>query len=302
MNIVLATDLSEGSKSAARWSFDYAGALDRMGLDVELTVLHTIQTRYPQLLDESVRLQDAENRQRIHDLVEDWLDDLLPEEQVDYATELVAGNPDEALKEYAEEHDSDWLAVGMTGRGALQKLIIGSTSEQLAHGPPCNLAICHPDHNRIGDDARLVCGVDFTDASAAGLKMAAQLANQTDAHLELVHVVEPPTYEAYPYDRFDEGEVRDMGHLVEMMTKELADFIDEHDRALEGVDWESRVLTGYPTQELVQFADQEGVDGICMGTVGRSTVADFLMGSVSRGVVKHMPCSVFLAPPVDERL
>ena len=298
MHIVVATDLSEGSESAARWAFNYARQLDARDREVELTVCHAAHARYPQVLDTDVRLDDPRNLERLSEEVDRWVREVASVDSLEFDVAIVPGEPDRVLVETVEQKDADWLAVGQTGRGAIAKFMIGSTSETLAHGPPCNLAICHSKTEQL-DEPTFAVGIDFTEASARALQMAAETTRQLDGLLHVLHVVEPPTYEAYPFDTFGEGEVRDMNALIEKMQEELDFFLDEHADLLEGTDWMSETLTGYPTREIVQYAEDEELDGIHLGTAGRSAIGDFFIGSVSRGVVKHMPCTVYLAPPVD---
>jgi len=45
---------------------------------------------------------------------------------------------------------------------------------------------------------------------------------------------------------------------------------------------------------IVEFAEQQGVDLIVMGTHGLSASSRFRMGSVASKVVRHAPCSVYV--------
>jgi nucleotide-binding universal stress UspA family protein len=82
------------------------------------------------------------------------------------------------------------------------------------------------------------------------------------------------------------------------MKQLLEDFAPQ----LESMDWTRDVITGYPTRELVAYAEDNDTDGIFLGTVGRSGLDDFILGSVASGVVKNMSTSVFLTPPVQPEM
>ena len=293
MHIVIGTDLSDGSKAGARWAFDYPGG------EVDHTVVHALQARYPQILDSGTRLADSDNREAIGRAVADWTREAVGAEADDFEVDLREGRPQDVLIEAVREHEADWLAVGMTGHGALAKLLVGSTAEAIAHGPPCNFAIAHPETAVPSDDPVFAVGIDFTDASARAVGSAADLARTYGGELRIVHVVEPPSVEAYPFDHFEDTAVENIHDLVDRMEKEVDYFVDDLHEQLEGVTWQTETITGYPTRELVNYAEDESLDGIVVGTAGRSPVGDFLIGSVSRGVVKHMPCSVYLTPPVE---
>lgn len=296
MHIVIGTDLSDGSTAGARWAFDFPGEADS---PVERTVVHAVEARYPQILDTETRLEQPDNRDRLEEAVADWARESLAGASGEFQADIREGRPEDVLRDAVDDLGADWLTVGMTGRGALTRMVVGSTAERLAHGPPCNFAICHPDTAVPSDNPSFAVGVDFTDVSSRAVRLGASLARAYDGDLRIVHVVEPPSVEAYPFDAFEQSAVEDIHDLVDRMEEELEFFVSELEDDLEGIDWRTETITGYPTRELVEYADDESLDGLVLGTAGRSPMGDFLIGSVSRGVVKHMNCSVYLAPPID---
>lgn len=297
MHLLVGTDLSEGARAALRWGARQLDHVRRTGPTPELTVLHAVESRYPEVLRTDRRLEEDEELQQIRDAVEEWVAEAIDPGDAPVEIAVERGDTRARLVEAVEARDSDWLALGMTGRGALERLVAGSTCGALAHGPPTRLAICHPDRPALERGDALVAGVDFTEASAAGLEMAADLTRQIDGELHVVHVVEPPTYEAYPYDSFGESDVRNMQDLVDHMSDELQSFLEDHDDLLEGIEWTRHVVSGHPVEHLNWFATEKvDAQGIAVGTAGRSALADFVTGSTSRGLVRHMERSVYLAP------
>ena len=53
-------------------------------------------------------------------------------------------------------------------------------------------------------------------------------------------------------------------------------------------------LEGDPATEIVQYANDAGMDLIVMGTHGRTGVERLLMGSVAEKVMREAPCSVLV--------
>lgn len=53
------------------------------------------------------------------------------------------------------------------------------------------------------------------------------------------------------------------------------------------VEVESVLLEGSPADEIVDFAEKNGIDLIVMGTLGRTGINRFLLGSVAENVVRH---------------
>ena len=297
MYILVATDLSKGSVPAGQFAFEFAEQLDDVSSSV--TVSHVVQTQYADLLDGGPNLEDPEVQEEITNKVSGWLQRNVDRHGRNFHVELCKGRPAEALSELARAEGADWLAVGRSGRGALARAVVGSTAESLGHNPPCNLAVCHPAGLDWDGSPRFAVGVDFTETSGRALREAARFAKQVGGSLDILHIVAPPTYETYPFESLvvEEPRVHDMDELVAHLSGELDRFVDKHGDALDGLEWRSSTLTGYPTKELTDFADEHSLDGIFLGAAGRSAVADFLLGSVVRGLLKNMNTNVFLTQP-----
>ena len=67
-------------------------------------------------------------------------------EQVDTAgLDVVAseeiGDPSSALIEYCTRIDADLLLVGRRGAGMVERIVLGSVADRLAHHAPCALLI-----------------------------------------------------------------------------------------------------------------------------------------------------------------
>ena len=69
-----------------------------------------------------------------------------------------AGSAAEGLHRLAEDEPAALLAVGVTHRGALGRIVPGSVGERLLHGAPCPIAVVP----RISFSALLISGVIVT--------------------------------------------------------------------------------------------------------------------------------------------
>lgn len=63
---------------------------------------------------------------------------------------------------------------------------------------------------------------------------------------------------------------------------------------MEGVNVESVLLEGHPADELTRYAEENEMDIIVMGTLGRTGINRLLLGSVAENVVRHSKVPVMV--------
>jgi universal stress protein A len=138
--------------------------------------------------------------------------------------------------------------------------------------------------------ARILYPTDFSDLSLVALKYARSFAEQFDAELHCVHVVD----EAYQYwlmlgpDGVPAGP--NPQELLASAQNQMATFSQEH---LAGISkCTAKVLIGRPFVEIIRYAREQSVDLIVIATHGRSGLKHVLMGSVAERVVRKAPCPV----------
>ena len=75
--------------------------------------------------------------------------------------------------------------------------------------------------------------------------------------------------------------------------KQATDYVESAGRAA-NVEVESVILEGNPAEDIIGFAEKNGIDLIVMGTQGITGIKRFLLGSVAEKVVRHATKSVFV--------
>ena len=137
---------------------------------------------------------------------------------------------------------------------------------------------------------KILVATDFGEASDAALNYGRELARTFGATLHVLHVVENVmsqyatefAFAAYP-------EVQKQ--VEDAAGKQLNTLLGEEDREKLGARPVLRTSTA-PAVAIVDYAKEERVDLIVMGTHGRGAVAHFLAGSVAERVVRSAPCPV----------
>jgi nucleotide-binding universal stress UspA family protein len=128
----------------------------------------------------------------------------------------------------------------------------------------------------------VLVAVNFDEASNDALAYARGLAKNFGARLHVLHVME---------NVFLRPMANDPRAVEEGITRRLLDSLTDEDRtALHAVPVIRK--SDAPADEIVKYAQSEGIDLIVMGTHGRPGLAHFLMGSVAEKVVRTAPCPV----------
>lgn len=91
-----------------------------------------------------------------------------------------------------------------------------------------------------------------------------------------------------------------MGKTVDEATQALYEKMEEslasERKSLEDAGWTVSRMTrvGHAADTIVTVAEELRADLVIVGSHGRGAVGRFLLGSVSRNVIEHAPCSVFV--------
>jgi nucleotide-binding universal stress UspA family protein len=139
---------------------------------------------------------------------------------------------------------------------------------------------------------RVICPVDFSAASKQALAHALKLAEESDAHLTVMHVIEVPpelnevpTSAAFNVDEIRlEAEASALERLRALVPKEAREFCTI----------ETAVFEGKASREVLRRAAEEHADLIVMGVHGRSAFDLWLFGSNAQIVARASTCPVLV--------
>lgn len=138
---------------------------------------------------------------------------------------------------------------------------------------------------------KILVPVDFSDCSHKATHYALAFAQQFQAKLVLLHVVEPMVVPenilmAMP-------ELPEAGGNWVQEAKTRLDQIASEDIP-ETVPVETHVQVGRPFHEITEAAREHSVDLIVIATHGYTGLKHVLMGSTAERVVRHAPCPVLI--------
>ena len=102
------------------------------------------------------------------------------------------GNVPKEITREAERLPADLLILGTHGRSGFERLFLGSVTEKVLRSTRVPVLTIPPPVQHPGSPVykTILCPVDFSDASIRALEYALSLAQQADARLILLHVIE----------------------------------------------------------------------------------------------------------------
>lgn len=142
---------------------------------------------------------------------------------------------------------------------------------------------------------RVLIATDGSDPSYEAAKLGVEMARVSGGQVIAVYVVDVhrlvqlPGYAGIPGMK---------DRLIDLMMHEGQEATEEVERLAHkaGVPCTRQVLRGHPSDELLRYSQESGADLLVMGSVGKSGLDRFLLGSVAEKVVQHSKVPVALVP------
>jgi nucleotide-binding universal stress UspA family protein len=248
-NVLFATDFSSYSNAALPYALAVAHQFG-----VKLYAAHVLST-------EAYLFAAPETWPALEELHEE-------REQIDFArleTHL-RGVPHEVLSPVGDipdvlfrliqDHNIDLLVLGTHGRTGWPKLLMGSVAEKIFRHCSCPVLTVGPHvprgERRVAEFNRILLATDFSDESLAAVPYAISLAQEHQAHLSLLHVLNQP----------EAGTVNlasDTAFLVRQMERLVPPgpgFLFQPEYVVE---------FGAAPEQILGFARRHGVDLILLG-------------------------------------
>lgn len=182
---------------------------------------------------------------------------------------LAFGSASEIITQKAISMDANLIMVGSGGKVGGEKFPLGTTTTRIIQksrkpvfvvkeGTPLNVQ-------------HILCPVDFSATSRQALRNAITMAHRFKSELTILSVSEME------------------GSSWSATSKILDEFLKGFN--LSGLNWHKEIRIGYPAEEILKTIPDKMIDLLVMGTVGRTGLSRFIMGSVTEKVVREVPCS-----------
>ncbi len=290
-NILFPTDFSPCARFAAGNALAFARKFD-----ADLFLLHAslLYENDPQKFD---KLQQEPLEIKPEPYVNRRMDDVLDVYNADnekvHRVQIRGITEVASILEYARENPVDLIAMGSHGRRGFKRWLLGSVAEEMVRMAPCPVITLKEHWNgNLGNLRKILCPIDFSDASRKALHHARKMAAHFNAGIYMLHVIQEP----FLQDLYGSSlpNAADFQEETEQRAREIMRSMAAEEK--DGLDIEVVVANGHPAREIIQFADTNGVDLIFMAHTGHTKLPDRILGSVTEHVVRAGHCPVYTAP------
>ena len=273
----------DGSRLAER-SLAFVPSLSRLdGLSVTL-----VSVVNPE--EEVHLLSQSEASDREANVLQTYLHevagDMHKHHNIQVATEVLRGNPADAILERLRTGKTDLLIVSTHGRSGISRWRIGSVADKLIRGAGCETLVVGP---RAGDAEgwlemgavppfkKILLPVDGSELAEQALATALRYAKAFESEVHVVRVINITAY--------GDGLMMESVYtpqLIESLQQAADEYVADIAKRISapgGV--HTKVLVGSPAVTLEQYADVASIDLVIMTTHGRGGLARVALGSIT---------------------
>jgi nucleotide-binding universal stress UspA family protein len=197
------------------------------------------------------------------------------------------------IQRLAEAMPADLIVMGTHGRRGYERWLLGSVTERVLRSVTCPvLTVPRAAAETAVPPTKwttILCPVDFSPSSTAALQYALTFAQQADAQLVLLHVVEW---------FLDQAALAGVNPELARYYRALRDEAHERLDALvpaEARDWcrvETAIEGGRPYERILQAAERRAASLVVIGAQGRGGARLAVFGSTTQHVVRGATCPV----------
>jgi nucleotide-binding universal stress UspA family protein len=284
--IVVATDFSEHAAKALTWATDLAAAHN-----AKIILVHAIDTELPALAEEG----------RLAHHVEHKLARIREAHRLISRTEFAAGRPWSVIASVAKDSNADLIVVGAHGESRFSERVLGTVAQRLLKSTSIPVLVHRDSPAGSGGELHTVlAATDFSEEAAIAISTAVRLvsASVDPVRLVLFHTV--PLFINYgdftapvTSPQYWDDQERSAARQLETLAASL-----RSDR----LQVEVKAFRGYQADAILREAEAINADLIAIGTVGRTGLNRFLMGSVAEQVLHraNRPVLAVRKPGSDE--
>ena len=214
-------------------------------------------------------------------------------------TEVRDGHPASEIVDAAKENKADLVIVGGNGMGGIERLFLGSVSDAVLKHAPCSVLIVKASGDEKeksaaegnegkGHPLQVLVAYDGTKAAQKAASFCASLPFSETDQVTLLSVL--------PLVRLYHQDIQE--RLSGFWRKKKKNAEKALEQAKTEAKWSppfvsTRLLESSDvTQAIVDAGSELDADLLVLGYKGKGAMEKLLSGSITSGIVHHVPCSI----------
>jgi universal stress protein E len=234
---------------------------------------------------------------------------------IEAESKLVPGKGWQEIIRQVLRNKHDLVVVGTRDHTSLRRMLLGSTSMKLLRCCPCPVLVTKPSTvagSAFGTElgcstgagtspVNILVATDLKPSSEVVMHLGIDLAQQMNAHLHILHVVE------YELDEVASVGLSDAVQ-EEYRRKTRAQAQEILNTQLEKTDYRtlgSRIevhlagSVGFPESAIQDYIQAHYIHLLVMGTIGRGGIRGITIGNTAERLLPEVHCSVLAVKPPD---
>ena len=199
---------------------------------------------------------------------------------------IPVGHRVDEIVRFAAQHDASLIVMGLGSHGVMARLLHWETALRVARAAALPVLAVPP--NAGGVPRRALVGIDFSPSSETAARAALDLLAD-DGTLYLAYVVPRVPLAQNGSTPCGASNATDALGKLDDVRRRL--------NAPASITIELVSLHGDPADQLLGFAERNGIDLVATGAHGRGALGRLVLGSVSTRVVRTAQAWVLVAPP-----
>lgn len=202
-------------------------------------------------------------------------------------------DPVDLIARHTRGEDVALVVMGVHGFRGFDRVFLGSVADRALRAARVPiLLVKENEHAASLRIRRILLATDFSPASEHALRLAIQWARRLQADVEVLHAIHETEGERdYPRPRdCASRSSRQRANALESLRSILSR------TAAAGVRAVADLTYGAPSIEIVKHAARSRADLVVIGLRGEMEVSAARYGSVTERVIRHVKCSVLVAP------
>ncbi|THE64724.1 universal stress protein [Salinadaptatus halalkaliphilus] len=217
------------------------------------------------------------------------------ERGLDATAAVREGIPANEIVGYADEHGIDGIVIGTAGRSGITRALVGSVADKVVRTATVPVVTITPEAatETTSTIESILCPTDGSESATTATHHSLSVADQLEAAVHFLSVIDSDLGDRVVALTNDDGDpLSGLHERAETHLETLASHGQERNFEVE-----TATRNGEPAEEIVAYADTDGIDLIAMGTAGRGGFERALVGSVTDTVIRTASVPVLTVRP-----